>query len=354
MRVGSIQAGQPLVIQVYDPAWVYTEDFCNNVNMPTDLQQNNIPNLTVSPWNITNVVPSGPGNITRYGMSGAGQSINSNGTRWCTGDQNAGGAAGNLQNTSYIIREPDLTPWSDTDNPIVSQGSCQPSFFRGINQPLQLLLDPTNAAPDAVYVKNYFHRWATVCSVPAANVVLGDYIVQVKTNSSRAGSDRCKWHVPNVGKPLHGRDDRQLDRRRRLQPLCDACRLRHELRCHRPASERHRRLDLGDDEPADLRQCRIGHHAELLPRPHHAHRGLGPHVAAEPLRLGDVGNGSVDVHIVPPPDASTPFSSCTISVDNGSPATFTSSELHDHGHDERRLQRTACDCVDPDPTRLQL
>ena len=37
-------------------------------------------------------------------MSGAGQSINSNGTRWCTGDQNAGGAVGNMQNTSYIIR----------------------------------------------------------------------------------------------------------------------------------------------------------------------------------------------------------------------------------------------------------
>ena len=46
MRVNSISAGQPLVLQVYDPAWMYTEDFCNNVNMPTDLQQNNIPALT--------------------------------------------------------------------------------------------------------------------------------------------------------------------------------------------------------------------------------------------------------------------------------------------------------------------
>ena len=104
----SVQAGQPLVIQVYDPAWMYTEDFCNNANMPTDLQQNNIPNLTASPWNITNVVPSGPGNITRYGTSGAGQSINNGGTRWCTGDQNAGGGGGNINNTSYIIRQPDL------------------------------------------------------------------------------------------------------------------------------------------------------------------------------------------------------------------------------------------------------
>ncbi len=54
VRVSSVQAGQPLVIQVYDPAWMYTEDFCNNANMPTDLQQNNIPNLSgQAPWNIT-------------------------------------------------------------------------------------------------------------------------------------------------------------------------------------------------------------------------------------------------------------------------------------------------------------
>ncbi len=187
VRVNSVQAGQPLVIQVYDPAWMYTEDFCNNANMPTDLQQNNIPNLTGAPWNITNVVPSGPGNITRYGTSGAGQSINNGGTRWCTGDQNAGGGAGNINNTSYIIRQPDLSPWSDTDNGIETSSACVPTYFRGINQPMQLLLDPTNASTDATYVKNYFHRWVTVCSIPANQVQVGDYILQVKTNSDTSG-----------------------------------------------------------------------------------------------------------------------------------------------------------------------
>ena len=325
VRVGSIQAGQPLVIQVYDPAWVYTEDFCNNVNMPTDLQQNNIPNLTASPWNITNVVPSGPGNITRYGMSGAGQSINSNGTRWCTGDQNAGGAAGNLQNTSYIIREPDLTPWSDTDNPIVSQGSCQPSFFRGINQPLQLLLDPTNAAPDAVYVKNYFHRWATVCSVPAANVVLGDYIVQVKTNSSRAGLTGASGTYQTWGSPSTAETTDNS--------IADAGYNRYAMRAgfgtssgvtgQRPngtgvsisaTTNLPIYANAGSDTTPNFYLARITPTA-----------GSGRTLLLNLYDLGDVGNGSVDVHIVPPPDASTPFSSCTISVDNGSPATFTSS-----------------------------
>ena len=162
-----MQAGQPLVIQVYDPAWMYTEDFCNNGNMPSNLQQNNIPNLAERAvehhrtW-----CRAGPGNITRYGTSGAGQSINTGGTRWCTGDQNAGGGAGNINNTSYIVRQPDLSPWSDTDNAIETSVACVPTYFRGINQPMQLLLDPTNVSNDAMYVKNYFHRWVTVCSIP--------------------------------------------------------------------------------------------------------------------------------------------------------------------------------------------
>ncbi len=171
------------MLQVYDPAWMYTEDFCNNVNMPTNLQQNNIPALTGAPWNITNVIPAGPGNISRYGTSNGGQGINIGGTRWCTGDQNAGNA-GSVNNTTYIVRKPDLTPWDDTDNVVAE---CAPAYFRGINQPMQLLLDPTNISNDAMYVKNYFHRWATVCTIPAANVVLGDYVIQVKTNADPSG-----------------------------------------------------------------------------------------------------------------------------------------------------------------------
>ena len=184
------------MLQVYDPAWMYTEDFCNNVNMPTNLQQNNIPALTGAPWNITNVIPAGPGNISRYGTSNGGQGINIGGTRWCTGDQNAGNT-GSVNNTTYIVRKPDLTPWDDTDNVVAE---CAPAYFRGINQPMQLLLDPTNISNDAMYVKNYFHRWATVCTIPAANVVLGDYVIQVKTNADPVRSDGARRHLPDLAR----------------------------------------------------------------------------------------------------------------------------------------------------------
>ncbi len=284
VRVNSIQAGQPLVIQVYDPAWMYTEDFCNNGNMPSNLQQNNIPNLTGAPWNITNVVPSGPGNISRYATSGAGMSINSGGTRWCAGDQNAGGGGGNINNTSYILRTPDLSPWDDLNNSVLtSVSSCVPTYFRGINQPMQTLLDPTNVSNDATYVKNYFHRWVTICSIPAANVQLGDYILQVKTNSGTGsltapGGTYQTWGntsdaTANVSNSNAGYN-------------------RYALRAGWGTSSgvtgagprRHRRLAVGHPQPSDLRERRFGRVADLLPRSYHTDGRLGPDVDVELLR----------------------------------------------------------------------
>ena len=206
IRVNSIQAGQPLVLQVYDPAWMYTEDFCNNGNMPTDLQQNNIPALTGAPWNITNVVPAGPGNITRYGTSNGGQGINVGGTRWCTGDQNAGGGGGNIQNTTYIVRKPDLTPWDDTDNVVAE---CAPAYFRGINQPMQTLLDPTN-------VEQRRHLCEEL--LPPVGDGLHDSGRERDARRLRhpgederepCRSDCRRWHVPDLGavviRPLRSR-----------------------------------------------------------------------------------------------------------------------------------------------------
>jgi hypothetical protein len=62
-----------------------------------------------------------------------------------------------------------------------------PSYFRGIDEALQTILQADNGSDKGKYVKNYFHRWATVCSIPSNEVVLGDYILQVKTNSPTAG-----------------------------------------------------------------------------------------------------------------------------------------------------------------------
>jgi Putative Flp pilus-assembly TadE/G-like len=184
VRVNSIVAGESLMIQVYDPAWIHTGDFCNT-NMPTQINHAQITALTGAPWNITNVAPAPVTGASRYATSASGQSITLNGTRWCTGDQNAG--AGSENNTSYIVRAPDSTPWTDVDNPIVTTATCVPSYFRGVDTPLQTLLQADDGSDPGKYVKNYFHRWATVCSIPSNEVVLGDYVLQVKTNSPTAG-----------------------------------------------------------------------------------------------------------------------------------------------------------------------
>ncbi len=350
IRVNSIQAGQPLVLQVYDPAWMYTEDFCNNVNMPTNLQQNNIPALTGAPWNITNVVPAGAGNISRYGTSNGGQSINVGGTRWCTGDQNAGGGGGNIQNTTYIVRKPDLTPWDDTDNVVAE---CPAAYFRGINQPMQTLLDPTNVSNDALYVKNYFHRWATVCTIPAANVALGDYVIQVKTNANPSGLERGRRHVPDVGRGSES--GHPHEQRRRLQPLLDAGGVRHELGPERQRPRRHGRVAVRDEEPSDLRQRRLRHDAAVLPRPHHAHGGVRAHPEPQLLRhrrrrqrIGQRGDPRAPrlqlqrrlprVHLPPGQRA-----------DRGHRL-----RLHHPDDDDRGLQRAFDDDDDPDPRELQL
>ncbi len=179
VRVTSIQGGQPLVFQVFDPAWINTDNFCNNGNMP-NVQQNGIPGLTGAPWNITDV-------LNRYGTSA--DTLSTGPALYCTGDQSSSGSG---NNTTYIVRAPDLTPWTDLDNPVIDIATCRPASFYPINTPLGALLDPTNGNANGVYVKNYFHRWATICSIPSASLAsygtngLGDYVIQVKTNSTRS------------------------------------------------------------------------------------------------------------------------------------------------------------------------
>ncbi len=360
IRVTSIQAGQPLVLQVYDPAWMYTEDFCNNANMPSNLQQNGIPGLTGAPWNITFVNPGGP--ISRYGTSNAGQSINVGGSRWCTGDQNAGGAGGNINNTTYIVRKPDSTPWTDIDNDIAS---CPAAYFRGINQPMQTLLDPANGSSDAMYVKNYFHRWATVCVIPSTDVELGDYIIQVKTNADTGGlsgpgptmqtwpaGDETAFNSVSNNNAGYNR----YAFRRGMGSGADPERWRPHAE---PRSERFGCVDLGDPRPSDLRERRRRHDPHVLSRPDHAHGGFGPHAHAELLRhrrrrqrLGQCadpgapgfepgrrrGQAVPHLHVSPRQRR------------RGADGL----ELHDPEHDDWHVQRAARHDDDPDPVELRL
>lgn len=161
--------GQPLDIQVYDPAMVYVGDFCERNVFPDAGQRANLANF----W-------YGPDAVDRYegGL-----------TEWCTGDQRINGHWDT--ETTFIVREPDDTPWSDVDNPVVDHcTTTMPAWnpsSSGSGSIYERLLAEAGTPPDGQAPWTFaevFRRNVTLCSIPAAEVKQGNYILQVRSNSS--------------------------------------------------------------------------------------------------------------------------------------------------------------------------
>ena len=176
LNVTSRPAGQDLAVQVYDPAMTYVGDKCEN-NLPSAAQNATLQALPGNPY---------PDAVARYagGLS-----------TWCTGDQDIGGR--NTQ-TTFVVRSPDDTPWSDTDNPVIN--TCRvtmPAYTPGQNGHGSIfqMLDP-NTGPDGPTVTmgngtvlgfpQLFRQNVTICTIPAAQVQLGAYILQVRSNATAA------------------------------------------------------------------------------------------------------------------------------------------------------------------------
>ncbi len=184
LEVKKTVAGQPLKIQVYDPAMVYNGDKCETStdNNSTWVRWPTAAELT------TLQATYGADANTRYAGSLS---------QWCTGDQDISGLT---NKTTFIVRSPDDTPWSDLDNPVVT--SCtttMPSFNpkrmngSGGSKTIYQLLDPSGGNPDAVVdgvapwtFAEVYRRNVTICSIPAAQVQLGAYILQVRSNVTAA------------------------------------------------------------------------------------------------------------------------------------------------------------------------
>jgi hypothetical protein len=170
--------GQNLRFDIYDALMAYTGDKCT-ASMPTDAQL-----VTLTTWY--------PDAAQRYDNA-----LN----QWCTGDQDLGGRNAR---TTFIVREPDSTPWSDTDNPVVDIPTCKPTtldaylpgpggaasptFFQLLHpsdgiQDAQAVIDPDDGV---LTFAEMFHRWATMCEIPAGQVKTGQYLLQIRTNAAAA------------------------------------------------------------------------------------------------------------------------------------------------------------------------
>ncbi len=320
-------AGQPLKIEVYDPAYTYNGDTCTANN------------LTAA--QINQLALNHPGDT--YGT----QRYQSGTSTWCMGDQNL---AGSTVNTTYIVRAPDSTPSDLSDNPAVCAITFSP-YDPGSANAMFTLLDSnaTRGLENQVY-RNHYRKWFPICTVPAGQVQQGSYVVQVRTNADLSspltsttaslGGGRCR---------LAGERRQPVAQHRRVQPLHHA---------GGPGGQPHHRTDLslhggvvlGRGPPAHLHQPGLGHR-RVLPGPHHS----GDGGQDPPARL--LGHGRRrQLHVPAVVTDRRHRIAVPVHVHPGRNGTSGRHDLglHDGGHHQRQLQRPQRHRPHPHPRRLQL
>lgn len=186
--VTSVTAGQPLSIQVYDPIFVNTGSTCDRTAssktiMPTQAS------LTSAQW--TALLAKYPDAVNRFGAPAA----TAGSAKYCPGDASYASSNNANVQTSFIVRSPDSTEWSDTDNPIISNASCAPVTAGSLNpttatdiytQLTGAASGVINASDGTLTFAEMFHRFATVCTIPSGSVETGRYILQIRTNATSA------------------------------------------------------------------------------------------------------------------------------------------------------------------------
>ncbi|CAN5641732.1 hypothetical protein BH10ACT3_BH10ACT3_14370 [soil metagenome] len=190
LKVTNVPSNQPLNVQIYDPAMVYVNDTCG-ANLPSAAER-------------TTLV--GFGNRTGVGglnYADANDRYAGGVTKWCTGDQDIEGRG---NRTTYLVRAPDATPWSDTDNPVLCS-TTMPSFNPGVNGEPTIFqyLNPTDGIQDNEALVNpsdnvwtfaeVFRRNVNICSIPSSTLASlpqggkGDFILQIRTNADPPPAD---------------------------------------------------------------------------------------------------------------------------------------------------------------------
>ena len=237
LHVGTVTPGQPLDVDVYDPAFVMQGDSCTSANLPT---------------------------------TGPAQYLQAN-NGYCTGDNNVGG--NNIVTTySFALRTTRCSTAPTTSRSVRSTSAPTTRAsrpFRELDAPGGLENVPFSA---------HFHNWFRLCTIPSSMVQSGDYYIQVRTNAdlTNKGSTPQTTATGNLSIGTMGS-------------------------AANPGTGGHNRFGLragwggdptlagygtnlglaGRRAPADLRERRPGQHG-LLPRPDHS-RLCRQDAPAEPL-----------------------------------------------------------------------
>jgi Flp pilus assembly protein TadG len=153
-----------LTIQLFDPVWVDTGLTCDT-NFGTG--------KTAATKALNDVVSD---EATRYAAGASGAD--------CTGDNLYSGSQ--VMNTQFTVRDPGASPWDPSTFPV--DASCHAdsgttvngvTTYPGYSGPLFNVLNKGDPKYNPVIVDG-FRRWTTLCTI--AKPVVGDYLIQVKTN----------------------------------------------------------------------------------------------------------------------------------------------------------------------------
>lgn len=197
------KTASPLVIEIYDAAANYSGSGfeCDDSSMlPDDYFDGSNPDAEdLLDGDLAALFPDDGDDDNERLDHWEQRYANEPGAPYCTGDTSE--SSSKTQVTTYIVRAPDDTPWDNLDNPVVAVGNCDPlqfdgwtpnrvSALLGSNRNYYDLLErvgSSNATIGAAAEEFalQFRRYYRICEVPAANVEVGDYIVQIRTNAAK-------------------------------------------------------------------------------------------------------------------------------------------------------------------------
>ena len=235
LDVKSVPASGDLILQAFDPGQVDV-GFTACDRLPTDALNQELVNDHPALYGIGGTYTSPTENARERYERGrwepnvvvGGVVVGPSDHIYCTADN------GSVDVTTFMLRAPDLTPQNDLDNPIitpvpashVSSGASRDTGGDNIHK----YLDPDDGWRDGDHAEfaGQFRQWVTLCSIPNNLVEVGQYILQVRTNSA--------WGVPSRHRRRRQRDQQVLAPGRIRDGGCrDAGRLQRQHRGHRSA-----------------------------------------------------------------------------------------------------------------------
>lgn len=174
IKVAPTAVGTPIDLQLYDPAYVETGQFCTDLPDAGSLDNDMNPFVTTD------------GKL-RYGKGNSSvQPVSPTGSTYCPGDSNPDGGSDSQMTTTFVVREQ-----TDTQDPI--QGApiagCTRQYTGMTKAPKYKDLKSTESNYDQ-QLGQLFHNWSSLCTFTPTRE--GDYYMQVRTNVAPAGAS-----VPN-------------------------------------------------------------------------------------------------------------------------------------------------------------